>query len=300
MPPESPDLSTLARSKLHLSVGGKDSCSLRRWVLLKNLILRSSSSSPSTSAVTLQKTDVNNVYSPHEGDTEDEEVCCEEEADSFMFPDASKLNSCGGPDANASEADWLDSLLETLGDEDEDFNADSDVQVSILRADDDDDQPCSPLISPMSSSDDLVNQQPAYYPTPIAVPYPVPYPPFHPPLIQSFELDSLHSPLDSPYEDPLPYYDMDDVEDLAVPDAIEDTSDDESDAVSTPSLIRSSSNLSLVDPASIPLPAERRRRPHLQIYIDTDDSYLYPFELDPLPFRDDRLASYNHHVYQEC
>jgi hypothetical protein len=93
---------------------------------------------------------------------------------------------------------------------------------------------------------------------------------------------------------------MDDVEDLAVPDAIEDTSDDESDVISTPSLIRSSSHLSLVDPASVPLPAERRRRPELHIYIDTDDSYYHPFELDPLPFRDDRLTSYNHHVYQEC
>jgi hypothetical protein len=270
---------------------------LHRWVLLKNSIIQSSSSSPSTSAV---KNDVNDVLLPDEGDNEDEEVCSEEEADSFMFPDASKLNSCGGPDVNASEAEWLDSLLETLGDEDEDFNADSDVNVSNPRVDDDDDQPCSPPISPMSSSDDLINQQPAYYPTPLAVPYPVPYPPFHPPLIRSFELDSLDSPLDPSYEDPLPYYYMDDVEDLAVPDAIEDTSDDESDVVSTPSLVRSSSNTSLVDPASIPLPAEPRRRPQLHVYIDTDDSYFYPFELDPLPFRDDRLTSYNHHVYQEC
>jgi hypothetical protein len=296
MSSELPDLSTLARSKMHLSVGGRDSYSLHRWVLLKNSIIRSSSSSSTSAAAILDKTDVN---SPDEGDNEDEEVCCEEEADSFMFPDASKLNSCGGPDVNASEAEWLDSLLETLGDEDEEFNADSDIQGSILRADDDDDQPCSPLISPMSSSDDLINQQPAYYPPPIAVPYPVPYPPFQPPIIRSFELHSI-TPLDSPYVDPLPYYDMDDVEDLAVPDAIEDTSDDESDVVSTPSLVRSSSNSSLVDPASIPLPAERRPRPQLQVYIDTDDSYYYPFELDPLPFRDDRLPSFNHHVYQEC
>lgn len=297
---ESSDLFTLARSKLHQSLGGKDS--LHRWVLLKNSMIQFSSS-PSTSPVLLDRTDVNHVHSPDEGDNEDEEVGCEEEADSFMFPDASKLNSCGGTDVNASEAEWLDSLLETLGDEDEDFNADSDNHVSILPTDDDDDQPYSPLISPMSSSDDLINQQPAYYPTPIAVPYPVPYPPFHPPLVRSFELDSLDSPLDScppPYEDPLPYYyEMDDVEDLAVPDAIEDTSDDESDAVSTPSMIRSSSNTSFVDPASIPLPAERRRRPELHIYIDTDDSYYHPFELDPLPFHDDRLASYNH-LYQEC
>jgi hypothetical protein len=297
MSSESPDLSILARSKLHLSVGGKDS--LHRWVLLKNSIIRSSSSQP-TSPVVLDKTDAN---PPDEGDNEDEEVCCEEEADSFMFPDASKLNSCGGADVNASEAEWLDSLLETLGDEDEDFNGDHDVHVAILPADDDDDQPYSPLVSPMSSSDDLTNPQPAYYPTPIAVPYPVPYPPFHSPVIRSFELDSLNSTLNphlTSYEDPLPYYDdMDDVEDLAVPDAIEDTSDDESDVISTPSLIRSSSNSSLVDPASIPLPVERRR-PQLHIYIDTDDSFYHPFEFDPLPFREDRFPSYNHHVYQEC
>lgn len=301
MSTESSDLSTLARSKLHLSVGGKDNCSLHRWVLLKNSIVRSSSSSPTTPTTPLDKSPINHVYSSDEGSNEDEEVCCDEETDSFMFPDASKLNSCGEAGVTSSEAEWLDSLLETLGDDDDDFTADSDVHVSILPVDDDDDDPSySPLMSPMSSSDDLV-AQPPYYPPPIAVPYPVPYPPFHPPLIRSLELDSLSSPLDSsppPYVDALPYYDMDDVEDLAVPDAIEDTSDDESDAVSTPSLIRSSSN-SLVDPASIPLPAERRRRPQLHVYIDTDDSYFYPFELDPLPFHEDRHNSYNH-VYQEC
>jgi len=294
MSSESTDLPTLARSKLHQAVGGKDS--LHRWVLLKNSLIRSTTS---PSPVVLDKAEVNHTYPPDEGDNEDEEVCCEEEADSFMFPDASKLNGCGGADANASEAEWLDSLLETLGDEDEDINADSDVHTSIIPPDDDDDQLDSPLISPMSSSDDLVNQHPTYYPPSIAVPYPVPYPPFHSPLVPSFQLDPPDSP--TSYEDALPYYyDMDDVEDLAVPDAIEDTSDDESDAVSTPSLIRSSSNTSLVDPASIPLPAERRRRPQLHIYIDTDDSYYHPFELDPLPFRDDHFTSYNPHVYQEC
>lgn len=229
-------------------------------------------------------------------------MCYEEEADSFMFPDASRLNTCGGADAvTASEAEWLDSLLETLGYED-DESMDSDVHVTILPVDDDEeDQPYSPMISPMSSSDDLINQQPAYYPSPIAIPYPVPYPPFHPPLIRSFDRDSLISPLESsppPYDDALPYYhEVDDVEDLPVPDCIEDTSDDESDVMSTPSLIRTSSNLSLVDPASVPLPAERRPRP--QLYIYSDDSYFYPFELDPLPFPDDRVHSYNH-VYQEC
>lgn len=234
----------------------RDNCSLHRWVLLKNSIIRST---PSSSVTTLDKTDVNPVY------YEDDEVCFEEEADSFMFPDASRLNTCGGADAvTTSEAEWLDSLLETLGDEDEE----ADVNVAILPVDDDDeDQSYSPMISPMSSSDDLMNQQPAYYPSPIAIPYPVPYPPFHPPE-------------SSPY-------DHDDVEDLSVPDCIEDTSDDETDTIRTSSL---------VDPASVPLPAERTPRP--QFYIYSNNSYFYPFELDPLPFPEDRLHSYN--LYQEC
>ncbi|KAF7966201.1 hypothetical protein HWV62_39686 [Athelia sp. TMB] len=295
MSTEIPDLSTLARSKLHLSVGGKDSCSLHRWVLLKNSIVRSTTPSPSTSTISLEKCHISHVNPTDEIDTEEEEVCCEEN-DAFLFPDAYKLNS--GADSNVSEAAWLDSLLETLGDEDDDTG--SDVHVSVHPVDDDDDS-VSPLMSPMSSSDDLINQQLHYYPSPIAVPYPVPYPPYHPPLIRSFELDSLLSPLDAslpPYRDPLPYYDIDDVEDLAVPEAIEDTSDDESDVLSTPSLIRSSTNLALVDPASIPLPAERRL-PQLHIYVGPEDSQFYPYELDPLPFRDDRLPTYNH-VYQEC
>jgi hypothetical protein len=239
------------------------------------------------------------VNTPDETEDEEVEVGCEE-SDAFLFPDAYKLSD---GQTNASEAAWLDSLLETLGDEDEydDRDRGSDVHVSVLPVDDEDDS-YSPIMSPMSSSDDLIDQQFHYYPSPIAVPYPVPYPPYHPPLIRSFEPDSLTSPLDAsltPYCDPLPYYDLDDVEDLAVPEAIDDTSDDdESDVVSTPSLIRSSTNLALVDPASIPLPAERRF-PQLHIYLEPEDSQFYPYEHDPLPFPDDRLPTYNH-VYQEC
>lgn len=293
MSTETSDLSTLARSKLHLSIS-KDSCSLHRWVLLKNSIVRSTTPSPSTSTVSLEKCTA--IHANAADGSEDEEVCCEE-GDAFLFPDACKLHS--GGDANVSEAAWLDSLLETLGDED-DYYTGNDVHVSVMPVDDEDDS-ISPIMSPMSSSDDLIHQQLHYYPSPIAVPYPVPYPPYHPPLIRSFELDSLISPLDSsrpPYCDPLPYYDMDDVEDLAVPEAIEDTSDDESDVVSTPSLLRSSTDLALVDPASVPLPAERRL-PQLHIYVEPEDSQFYPYELDPLPFPDDRLPTYNH-VYQEC
>jgi hypothetical protein len=56
---------------------------------------------------------------------------------------------------------------------------------------------------------------------------------------------------------------------LTMPDAVEDTSDDEPDVLSTPSATHSSSMLSLVDPASVPLPAQwRRRRLHLHVQVD--------------------------------
>jgi len=296
MSAEPSSLFSMARSKLHVAVGGKDNCNLHRWVLLKNSIFRSAppavTHSPPNSIV-----DVKSVYIPEDEDDDEDE----EEADSFMFPDASDLVVRDG--ANASEAEWLDSLLETLceGGEDE-FSSDRHISVTVVPVDDDEDASLSPLVSPMSSSDDLLSQH-AFYPPPIAVPYPVPYPPFHPPLIHPYELGPvIESPLYSspPAYDALPYYDADELDDLSVPEAIEDTSDDESDAPLTPSLGRSS-DLYFVDPASVPLPGERRQRrsqPH--VYIRTTDSYLDRFELDPLPFHDeDHFPSYNA-VYQAC
>jgi hypothetical protein len=310
MSSQSSNLFSLARNKLNLSLSNKDNYSLHRWVLLKNSIVRSDSlnstsvAAPTTPTVspTLTTTtapstnnpDVNHVFSPFEGDLEEEE-----ETDSFMFPDAGKLGGDGkGADTTASEAEWLDSLLVTLGeDDDEEFNVDS--TPTLLPAEDDEDQLLSPLVSPlvspMSSSDDLVNH--AYCSPPISVPYPVPYPP----LVHPYELDSIYSPLDSsdslPYDHhhhhPLPYHDFDDVEDLSVPDAIEDTSDDESDATTTPSVIQSS----LADSTSTSLPDTRRRRPQVYINTDEEQSYCYPFELDPLPFSD-HFDSYN--PYHEC
>jgi hypothetical protein len=286
---EPSNLSSLARSKLHLSVGGKDNCSLHRWVLLKNSIVQSSAVTATTPATDYP----NPVYSLVNGEDDDpDEEVGSEEGDSFMFPDAGKL--VGGHTAvvNSSEADWLDSLLETLGDEDEDeFAVDSDVHVSIIPVDDDDDQLLfSPMVSPMSSSDDLPNQS-SY----VSYSYPIPYPPFHPPLIHSY--DSPLSSFPAPYEDPLPYQDLDDSENLSVPDAIEDTSDDESDTPLTPS-IRSTASITLADAASVPLPVERSRlrHTHPHIYVDGDDSYFYPF--DPLPFPDEHHHSYI--AYQEC
>ncbi|KAJ4488006.1 hypothetical protein J3R30DRAFT_3695663 [Lentinula aciculospora] len=280
-------LSTLARSKLH-------KCNLHRWVLLKNSLIRAV---PTASTSSL--TDPSGMA---QAEVEDEEINTED-ADSFMFPDAGKLVDSSGRD-NTSEAEWLDSLLETLGDDDEhdedEFGVDN---GSVLQVDDEYDQMLSPLPSPMSSSDDLINE--SYLSSSFSYPYLAPYPPFQPPLINSYSLDST-SVSHSPYVDPLPYsyYELDDdVADLPVPDAIEDTSDDESDSPLTPS-VQSSASLSLIDPATIPLPADRPRivnhaAPH--VFIDSDDSSFYPYELgpDPLPFSDDFRSPYNMYQ-QEC
>jgi len=269
---------------------------LHRWVLLKNSIIQSSSVNASTVA-----TDYSNpTHSLDDGEEDAEEDVGLEESDSFMFPDAGKLVGDQAAVVNISEADWLDSLLETLGDDDEDeFVADSDPHTSILPMDDDDDQLLSPTVSPASSSDDLPNHS-SYFPSPITVPYsyPVPYPPFHPSSICSY--DSPLTSLPAPYEDPLPYQDLDDSENLSVPDAIEDTSDDESDAPLTPSM-RSTTSITMVDAASVPLPHEHSRLRHTDphIYVDGSDSYFYPFELDPLPFPDD-YHHHDHNTYQEC
>jgi len=267
-------VSSLARSKLHL-----DKCNLHRWVLLKNSIIHAvplTASSPSS--LFTDKTDIVTEVEDEEANTED--------TDSFMFPDAEKLHSS---ENSACEAQWLDSLLETLGDDDDDeYGIDS---GSVLQADDEYDQMLSPLPSPMSSSDDLLNQ--SYLSPSLSYPYLAPYPPFHPPLVNSYHLDSYHldSTFVSPsYVDPLPYYELDhDVADLPVPDAIEDTSDDESDSPLTPS-VQSSSSLTLPIPTITP-----------HVFIDSDDSFFNPYELDsdPLPFSDQLRAPYN--LYQqEC
>jgi len=290
---EYPSLFTMARDKLHAAVGGKDNCSLHRWVLLKNSVFRSQSSRvPSIS---------NGPPSPvcvfSENVADDEDSAEPEESDAFMFPDASKLIPRGGSDMTVSEAEWLDSLLETLceGEEDE-FCSESDVRISVA-VEEDDDATMSPLTSPMSSSDDLLNQQMHCSP-PIAVPYPVPYPPFHPPLVGPYELGPIiESPAISspPAYDTLSRYDIDELDDLSVPEAIEDTSDDESDAPSLPSFGRSSV---LFFPTSLAGEC-RQQQSQRDVYIRTTDPVFDRFELDPLPFPDEvNFNSYN--AYDDC
>jgi hypothetical protein len=293
MSAEYPNLFTMARSKLHAAIGGKDNCNLHRWVLLKNSVFRSQSP-PSPSVLNGPSSPVC-VFAEDAVDDEDSGEL--EESDSFMFPDASKLIPRGGTDMTVSEAGWLDSLLETLceGEEDE-FCTDSDVRASVT-VEEDDDASLSPLTSPMSSSDDLLNQQTLCSP-PTAVPYPVPYPPFHPPLVGPYvlgpiiESPSISSP---PAYDAISRYDTDELDDLSVPEAIEDTSDDESDAPSIPSLGRCSDIF-----FESSLSGERRQqRSQPNVYIRTAGSIFDRFELDPLPFPDeDNFNSYN--VYEEC
>ncbi|KAK0240300.1 hypothetical protein EDD85DRAFT_483737 [Armillaria nabsnona] len=281
-------LFSLARTKLHVSVGSKDNVSLHRWVLLKNSIIQSP---PSATEGPLEIDSARPDLDPDCDSDRDVEI----EQGSFVFPDVAEESRSS---AGHSEAQWLDIMLELVSDDDEDSDDfGSGVQVSVLPADDDDDDAISPLPSPMSSSDDLTN--PAYFATSMtySYPYPVPYPPYHPPLISPYHFDStVDSPISAPYDDPLPYYDLDDVEDLPVPDAIEDTSDDESDAPTTPSLDQST-ELTL-DPASIPLPTGRSRLRHTDphVYSDADDSFFKPFEFDALPFSHVR-PSYS---LQEC
>lgn len=272
-----------------MSVGSKDNVSLHRWVLIKNSIIQSP---PPSTKGPLEIDSARPDLDPDCDSDQDVEI----EQGSFVFPDVAEESRSS---AGHSEAQWLDIMLELVSDDDEDSDDfGSGVQVSVLPADDDDDDDAiSPLPSPMSSSDDLTN--PAYFATPMTYPYPypVPYPPYHPPLISPYHFDStVDSPISAPYDDPLPYYDLDDVEDLPVPDAIEDTSDDESDAPTTPSLDLST-ELTL-DPASIPLPTGRSRLRHTDphVYSDADDSFFKPFEFDALPFSHVR-PSYS---LQEC
>ncbi|KDQ33586.1 hypothetical protein PLEOSDRAFT_21054 [Pleurotus ostreatus PC15] len=303
----SPELSTLARSKLHSSVSGRESWNLHRWVLLKNSY--HSTCIPSTAARTADITPVNipNLGSEDVEEADDDDDM--EVGDSFMFPDAGKLGEPRSSDINSPESQWLDSVLEGLGDDDddEDYTTIASIRVSDtdLPTPEDEELLLSPL-SPASSTDELPGGHSSYFADsiPVTYPYIIPYPHFHPPLVHPYHFEStMHSPLSSiprPYEDPLPYYDTDDVENLSVPDAIEDTSDDESDAPSTPSL---GSRSSLVDPAGIPLPGENVRRPrsHPHVYIDNQDSYFYPFELEPLPFSDDHTPHQPpYSTYQEC
>jgi len=281
------NLASLARSKLHsgLSSGARDNLSLHRWVLLKNSITRDSPSNAASAAP------VNDLFEEEEEDDDEEGSTVYEDVFAFLFPDPG--DALTTEDANVSEAQWLDSVLETLGDDDDGVDMGVEVSVYPVGDDDDDERFKWDAVPPLYSSDDSLD-----LPSPISVPYPVPYPPFHPPLVRALEIDSLDSCFPPSPVDSLSY---DDDDYFPMPDAIEDTSDDESDAPATP-VTRSRSSLNLVDPASIPLPLDRPRamlEPH--VYSDTNGSLFYPFELDPLPYPDaDHAPSMYNPFHQNC
>lgn len=290
-------LSCIAHTKLHSAVGGsiKDTCSLHRWVLLKNLIVRSQPSSPSRTESAACTVNVHYVYSQNSLHEDTEEECEgeeQEEEDAFVFPDPDALlDTSSDSDTHASEAQWLDTLLETLTDDIRDDTS--------THSHDEDDAFFSPSLSSLSSSEDLVNNSNFYQSSPIAVPYPIPYPPlFRSPLIRSEDFGYDRDSNDEAHkaEDGLPYHDVDDLDDLSVPEAIDDTSDDESESLTTP-LCCSSSSI-VVDPASVPLPPDGQQ-PH--VYIDMDDPFVYHLRaLDALPFAGN--SEYESAVYQnqEC
>ncbi|KAF8270363.1 hypothetical protein EI94DRAFT_1770905 [Lactarius quietus] len=295
-------LSQVTRSKLSLVIGGgaKDSCSLHRWVLLKNSITRSQPNS----AISCSPTNPSDPPYHSDAGDEDEEVCCDVEHDSFIYPDARKLlDTPSTVNADSSEKQWFDSLMESL-----EVNESDDVNepVTLLHVADDEDEddlpPLTPSGSPMSSTDDL--SHPVYNNTPISMPYPVVYPPYSPPpLLSPLELQ----PLDSSYPYPpfnvaLPYNAEDDMDDLPVPDTVEDTSDDESDGLSAPTPATRSPTLSLVDTNMSARSSERARRYAVpQVYVSADESYFHhSLELDPLPFPNVSTNT-SHVVYgQEC
>ncbi|KAI5123273.1 hypothetical protein M0805_009295 [Coniferiporia weirii] len=290
------NLVSVARSKLRSSYGGgsRDNLSLHRWVLLKNSITQDVSSDSNTSSAAL----FSDATDPDvDAEFEDEEVdsIIDEGMFAFLFPDP---GDAAGPsnEGSVSEAQWLDSILETLGDSD-DEGSDVDMRVAVNMASDECDSEqhvsrVNSILSNMSFSGDFAA------PTPIAVPYPVPYPPFHPPLVHSFDFDAdvyFCSSRSDPYS-PYRSGDIDDPEG-SVPDAIDDTSDDESDAPSTP-FSRSRTSLNLSDPASIPLPRDRHE-PH--IYSASDKFFSY--EGDPLPYSDlnsESTASVYSPYHQNC
>lgn len=267
------NLVSVARSKLNSSPGSgsRDNLSLHRWVLLKNSIIRDD-----VLTIAPAPSPVSDSPAPDVEFDEDEEVDFDwdEGMFAFLFPDPGDAVA-SHDDGSVSEAQWLDSLLEKLADnEDDDSEPDYSVKVTIHPVEDDEGS-SSGCSSPSSSySDSLIS--------PIAVPYPVPYPPIHPPLVDSFTFDSqpnyCFSCLPS-NRDILTYHDLDDSL-SSVPDAIEDTSDDESESPSTP-FSDSRTSVAFVDPASIPLP---RDQPAPIIYNASDE--FFGFEVDPPTYPD--------------
>jgi hypothetical protein len=202
-----------------------------------------------------------------------------------MFPDSDHV-------ARASEAAWLDSLLQSLA-EDEDDEEEYALDAGVSTCSEEDLLLLSPLGSPMASSDDLPSQNSTSLFQ--QHPYPVVYPPYQSPASPPWD-DFLE-------DDALPYQSIDDIEQIdACPEAIEDTSDDESEAPATPSLGHSKHQDMVafqpslspvgeypVDPASVPLPPDRSGLRHVvpskpHVFYNAELGFgLRHFDFDSLP-----------------
>ncbi|EJD02682.1 uncharacterized protein FOMMEDRAFT_156012 [Fomitiporia mediterranea MF3/22] len=310
------DLVALAHYKLRLAnTGGmKDNLSLRRLVLLRNSITAHDRQSDLTVQNAASQADAAETSSEVDIDLEDE-VDSNLDCDKFMFPDpgddggahsdlttqnaasradaadsSSEVDTAFEDEVNSrldsvkytfpdpeddvgtpemSEEQWLDSLLENLGDEDSEDE--DDARISPVRTDDTTAKqlnihPRADIESLRTSlSDELA------MPDPITVPHPEPYPP----LTYPFEHDS---------HDCCSASDMEDSEG-SVPDAIEDTSDNESESIATP-FSRSRVSLSLVDPASITLPQDQN-----EAHIYDSSNVFYPHGEDPFTHSDAHSSS---------
>jgi hypothetical protein len=308
------NLTSLARSKLHSSLasGSRDNLSLHRWVLLKNSLTREDFSVNNSVYSTVS--DSSDVDSFEDDDVDNMMDLEEDSYIAFLFPDpgyapspnASSEDDLSKENPEMSEAQWLDSLLEKLGDDEDDEDDLSVHSPSGVALDEHASSPSEPSSPTLSFNEELdLSTSPSdrgFVPYP-----PVLYPPFHPPLL--FDIDSPHnyfhsarqpstsSPCDS-------YHDIDDPFFSALPDTIEDTSDDETDSLATPSTrSRSSLNLSLdahsptSEPASIPLSfdcdndKQIRHSPRREVEMSRKTTRVavnpfYTYEVDPLPYSD--------------
>lgn len=223
------NLASLARSKLHSAVesGSRDNLSLHRWVLLKNSIIIdiSAPASPIIENELCAPSLVGDVGDDADAEEEDEmDMDLYAGMSGFLFPDPGDAdllqpsqNGAVGGSATSTEAQWFDSLFETLADEDDDdedhqpirrvslppvvnhhhlatltaattttTNANavsSPAAVIAIKPE----PTSSELVSPASSCCE-VDEEEEYSsssPSSIAVPYPVPYPP----LVKPYGVD---------------------------------------------------------------------------------------------------------------
>jgi hypothetical protein len=265
-------LAGLAHTKMQ-SVFGRgsreDSIGLHRYVLLKNSIASS--------------------YAPPQHTPESEPAAHEyDEQDMFTFP-LLDGDDASAPLGGASESEWLDSLLEELGDEDDEIEEDA-LSVDEPSPSTSPEASYTPFPSPASSAVSLVTPGTLFC-APSSQPIPVPYPIPYPPLVRTAYADEF--------------------DDLPVPDAIEDTSDDESDASATPSSA-ASSLASLIEAHRAATLHQRFRLPPPRIVVgSTDDPLCFPYDapFDPLPpasieephnIQQGGLYTAPRYAYQEC